>query len=220
MKKMALLVLFILSACAGRPDGPRIALKANPSAIIAADLGFNRLAQEKGQWTAFRQTMATGAEMFVPQRASAAEFLKGKTDSASGLKWQPHQVWSSCDGTAGVTHGAWQNAAGLQGSFTTVWWRQSDGSYRWLLDSGMELPQPMKAPELIPAKVASCKGKAGAPISAPAVGADMKQGLSNDQSLMWISTVAPDNARSIEIMLWDGEKHVPVLTDIVPAPKG
>ena len=38
-------------------------LAANPSGFIAAEIAFSRLAQEKGQWTAFRETAAPEAVM-------------------------------------------------------------------------------------------------------------------------------------------------------------
>ena len=91
---------------------------ANPGAVIAAELAFAKLAQVKGQWTAFRSTATKDAVMFVPQMVYAQAFLKDKADPASAVKWQPHQVWSSCDGTLAVTRGGWQRADGSTGYFT------------------------------------------------------------------------------------------------------
>ena len=213
--------LLALSACASGPsyNGPQIPLKANPSAVIAAELGFNRLAQEKGQWTAFRETMARDAEMFEPARVRAVEFLKGKADPAKSVTWQPYQVWASCDGSAGVTHGAWQAGSKLNGYFTTVWLRQADGSFKWILDHGVPTEKPSAVPESIIAKTAQCKGTPSVPIAAPPVGADMKLGVSRDQTLQWISTVNADRSRTIMIRSWDGTAFVDVLADIVAAPK-
>ncbi len=192
-------------------------LSANPSAVVSAELGFARLAQEKGQWTAFRNTADRYAEMFVPQRISALSWLKGKADPVHAIKWQPHDVWMSCDGTAGVTHGAWQGIKGTTGYFTTVWLRQPDGSYKWLLDHGAATGKPIPAPEMISAKTATCSGRPNAPIIAPPEGTDMKQGFSHDQSMIWISSVAPDGARVVQIKLWNGTSHVSVLTETLSA---
>ena len=71
------LALSLLSGCAGDPDDIRNRpLGPNPSAFIAAEIGFARLAQDKGQWTAFRETSAPEAVMFVPQRVKARDWLK------------------------------------------------------------------------------------------------------------------------------------------------
>ncbi|MGN6692381.1 MAG: hypothetical protein ACTHJU_15705, partial [Sphingopyxis sp.] len=64
-------------------------LAANPSGFIAAEIAFARLAQDKGQWTAFRETAAPDAVMFVPQRVRAQDWLKSKKDPAEAVKWQP-----------------------------------------------------------------------------------------------------------------------------------
>jgi hypothetical protein len=148
------------SARGGRLDlggpGDRLEFRANPSAVIAAELAFARLAQERGQWTAFLETSTDDAVMFVPQAVGAHEWLRGRANPAQAVTWQPHQVWSSCDGTLAVTKGAWQRPDGTVGYFTTVWSRERDGDYKWVLDQGDGLEQPLAAPELIDGKVAEC----------------------------------------------------------------
>ncbi len=221
MRKYVGIAALVLTSCSSGPsyNGPIIPLKANPSGVIAAELAFNRLAQEKGQWTAFRETMTKDAVMFEPRRVFAADFLKGKADPAKSATWQPYQVWTSCDGSAGVTHGAWQMGKGVQGYFTTVWTRQKDGSFKWVLDHGVPTAKALDTPEMIAAKTADCKGTPSIPISAPPVGADMKVGVSRDQTLNWVSTVNADASRTIQVSTWDGAKFVTVLTDTVAAPK-
>jgi hypothetical protein len=171
MNRAALLAALAGSLVAGcASDGPsargsrldlggpreRDELRANPSAVIAAELAFARLAQEKGQWTAFLQTSTDDAVMFVPQPVNAHGWLRQQTNPAQAVKWQPHQVWSSCDGTLAVTKGAWQRPNGTVGYFTTVWARERDGDYKWVLDQGDVLEQPLAAPELIDGNVAEC----------------------------------------------------------------
>ncbi len=224
MTRTALIIapMLALAACAGGPGpdrGPPLRAVANPSAVVTAELAFARLAQEKGQWTAFRATAAPDAEMFEPLRVKAADWLKGRADPPAAVKWQPHQIWSSCDGSAAVSHGAWQAPDGSTGYFTTVWVRQKDGRYRWLLDSGDALPMPLTAPEMIAARTAECGGKPGVPIAAPLVGADMKQGVARDQTLQWSSTVQPDGSRRIVVQLWNGKSHDIVLDESI-APSG
>lgn len=213
---LALSLGLALAACGGpsRPKGPPLRPIANPGAVVAAEVAFSQLAQEKGQWTAFRATAAPDAEMFVPQRVKALDFLKGKADPPHSVKWQPHLVWSSCDGSIAVTHGAWQRPDST-GYFTTVWARGVDGSYKWILDHGDRLPVALFAPEMITSKVAECSGKPGVPITAPAVGADMKQTVSRDQTLVVSSSVAPDGGRSVTVKLWNGTTHDVVLQEQV-----
>jgi hypothetical protein len=183
---------------------------ANPSAVIAAEIAFAQLAQDKGQWTAFRTTATKDAVMFVPQMAYAQVFLKDKADPVQAVKWQPHQVWSSCDGTLAVTRGAWQRPDGSAGYFTTVWQRQKNGKYKWVLDQGEALPMAMDPPEMIVAKVADCP--AGFRPSQPARIKDFKgslpaldpvhrTGQSLDGTLGWDVSVTPDGARRFVVAM-------------------
>ena len=217
--------LALASCAAGQPDRPRNfePKLANPSAVIAAEIAFNRLAQEKGQWTAFRQTAAKDAVMFAPHPVNAGEWLKGKVDPATSVKWQPHKAFMSCDGKTGVTTGAWQKDA-TQGYFTTVWqWfekgNRGDGEWKWVVDHAAPLSSPRALAEMIETRVASCKGKAPATLNAPAVGAQMKAGYSRDQSLSYAWVVQPDGARTLSVDLWNGSSTDNVILDRVAAPK-
>ncbi|MFM5954605.1 MAG: hypothetical protein ACKOPE_09940 [Novosphingobium sp.] len=200
---------------------------ANPSAVVAAEIAFARLAQEKGQWTAFRTTATKDAVMFVPQMAYAQEFLKDKPDPAQAVKWQPHQVWSSCDGSLGITRGAWQRADGSSGYFTTVWQRQKKGDYKWVLDQGEDLPMPLDPPDMVVAKVADCPagyrpGKAPRPKDfkgkLPALDAVHRAGQSLDGTLDWDVTVTPQGARRFVVTMQADGKRVTVQDLQVEAP--
>jgi hypothetical protein len=201
--------LLLLSGCAGDPDHIRNRpLGPNPSAFIAAEIGFARLAQEKGQWTAFRETAAPEAVMFLPQRVKARDWLKSQKDPAEAVKWQPHAVYVSCDGNSGVTTGAWQKGPAT-GFFTTVWLRDpKSGKINWILDHGDALSAARAAPEFI-----ASKQEAGEE------GDDMSVGLSADQTLSWTSTVRADKSRRVTVRLWDGKTMTNVIDDQVAAPK-
>ena len=219
MKRLLpLLALLTLAACAAGPRGPRIGASANPSAVIAAELGFAQLAQDKGQWTAFRATSTDEAAMFVPLRVNAHDWLKGRADPPVAVKWQPHQVWSSCDGSIAVTHGAWQRPNAV-GYFTTIWQRQKDGSYKWLLDHGDALPFALDPPEMIAGKVAECGPKPGFPLKPPPPpSANWSPGQASDATLVWNAIVEPDGARRVVVSLWNGKAYDVVLDEAVAAP--
>ena len=209
----------MLAGCAGSPDDFRNRpLAANPSAFIAAEIGFARLAQEKGQWTAFRETSHPDAIIFVPERVKARDWLKSQKDPAEAVRWQPHAVYVSCDGNSGVTTGAWQKGP-ANGFFTTVWARDEKGRLSWVLDHGDALATPREAPEFIASKRAVCGSRPAVPIEAAGEGEDMAVGLSADQTLSWTSTVRADKSRRVTIRLWDGKEMATVIDDRVAAPK-
>jgi hypothetical protein len=201
----ALAVSLALTACTAGPGmrGRALPPKANPSAVIAAELAFARLAQEKGQWSAFRQTAAAEAVMFVPQRVRAQDWLKGRTDPATAVKWQPSAVWSSCDGSYAVTQGQWRSA-NSSGGFVTVWQRQGDPrrptGYKWVLDMSVTTEQVTAAADTIAAKVADCGG-AAPPLVLRVTTSDLDSfdGQSTDSTLIWNAVVARNGSRRITV---------------------
>ncbi len=229
---LTLLVLSTAATSTGALAAPRQTLRptANPGAVIAAEIGFAALAQEKGQWTAFRQTAAKGAKMFAPQPVLVDTFLKGRQDPPVAVKWQPHIAWSSCDGSIAVTRGAWQRPDSV-GYFVTVWQRQKDGNYKWVLDQGDALTQPLAEPDAIDGVVADCpapghrgdhkddlRDAKGKLLTGPQLFADPLSAAANDGSLTWTTTVDTAGARDFTLHLRkDGAMRV-VLHVAVKAP--
>ena len=235
LKRLALLLVLAISACApsqgGGPGGPPLRPRADPSAVIAAEIGFSQLAQAKGQWTAFRETAARGAELFVPERVSAEVWLKGRADPTVPVRWQPHAVWSSCDGSHAVTRGAWERP-GSAGRYVTVWQRQKDGQYKWQLDMSLADERAPPMPEMVAARVADC-GKspeqraslaaiaAAVPASAGAYDASSKPigslGIADDATLGWESR-AEMGDRRFKLLLWNGKEFETVIDTSALAP--
>ena len=214
-RAFAFTLLVALTVCAGAGEARRQRLRptANPSAVVAAELAFARMAQEKGQWAAFRQFAADDALMFTPQPTQAKAWLKGRAEPPVAVKWQPYEVWMSCDGSLAVTKGAWQRPNGV-GYFTTVWQRQKNGDYKWVLDQGDALVQPLPEPEMIAGQVADCSKPS--PPDIPAA-AGRTVGWSNDGTLQWIVEVKPDNSRSFKVHRWTGSGYEEALRSDVAA---
>ncbi|WP_232332907.1 hypothetical protein [Novosphingobium aquimarinum] len=224
-----------LAACAGGqsgrqrlPRGPlRDATFGSPGAIVAAELAFNRLAREKGQWTAFRETADKDAVMFVPQPVDAREWLKGRENPPAPVSWQPYETWVSCDGTLGASKGAWQRPDGSVGYFTTVWRRQRSGEYRWVLDQGDDLAAPLPAPEMLAGQIAECPpGRGPADLRQrdseqknPQVAMD-GTGRSDDGTLEYTWQTAPDLSRTVTVRMRKGGELREVMRSSVAAPAG
>jgi hypothetical protein len=199
---------------------------AAPSAVDA-ERAFADRAQTDGLWTAFRATAASSAAMFVPHHVDAQTWLKDRKDPLLGYMWWPAQAYVSCDGTVAATTGPSVHGA-TRGYFTTVWARQSDGSWKWLLDHGDRLASPRPAGEKPMVRRAACP-RGGGPgqwvvttaangRSAGIGGGGVRtEGLSGDGSLKWSSQTQDDGSRRIEVLLWEGRRHVPVIVDEVAA---
>ncbi|MCJ2179348.1 hypothetical protein [Novosphingobium album (ex Hu et al. 2023)] len=196
---------------------------ANPSALIAAEIAFARMAREKGQWTAFDKFADDEAVMFVPQPVMAKDWLKSQKDPAQPVQWEPYQVWMSCDGTLGVTKGEWHRPDGSVGYFTTIWKQQKKGDYRWVLDQGDTLTQSLEKPDWLSAVVADCPKRRGGPSSSKA-GQEPERlreagmdggGQSDDGTLTWTYHVTAGNARTLSVSLSKGGEMTEVLSSSV-----
>ena len=164
MKRLIPLVLLSLTvpalaqpvpeAAQGRPQRAY----ANPSALIAADIGLARLAREKGQSTAMRETADEAAELLEGGRALAKTALKDRKDPAKADQWAPHFAWISCDGSAGLTFGSLQSPDESHGEYLTVWQRQIKGKvdWKWVLRDVQALPARLRDPDWAEGKVADC----------------------------------------------------------------
>lgn len=141
----------------GGPGRPQRAY-ANPSALIAADIAFARLAREKGLWTAFRETAAETAEMFDGKRVPAKDLLKDRKDPAEPFQWAPRAAWIACDGSAGLTIGGASYPGGGNGEYVTVWERQFKGKqpWKWALDDGIRLAKALPELDWVQGTVADC----------------------------------------------------------------
>jgi hypothetical protein len=228
MKKtlIASLALLALAACAQNAPPPEPIVErggkpyqftASPGDIVALEIAFNRMAQDKGQWTAYRTYADKSAEMFVPERVMVHDWLKGRADPSQSVSWQVSKVMMSCDGKFAATTGSAAMPDGSPAVYTTIWAKSLDGRWRWVLDSGYAVDVARAVSDPVATRIASCSGKANAPLTAPNVGDDMKVGLSLDQSLRFISTVRPDGSRRIEVSLWNGTSFDIVIVDEVPA---
>ncbi|HEY0325537.1 MAG TPA: hypothetical protein VGC46_06100 [Allosphingosinicella sp.] len=187
---------------------------------IDAERAFAADAQKSGQWTAFRKWSAPEAIMFVPQASNAHEFLKNLKDPPTAVFWWPGRSYVSCDGKTAINTGPWVRQWGKSvGYFTTVWQRQADGSWKWLLDHGDALEKPRAEGGDIKAQQAACPRIPVPPVPQREVPANVKHsaGSSKDGTLNWGWTVRPDGSRSFFAMMWDGREHKHVIDDRVKA---
>ena len=237
----ALLLGLLAASCASqgpRDRGPRPFAKpeANPSAVVAAELRFARLAQEKGQWTAFRETATDDAVMLQPGPVNAQEWLKDKADPTTAVDWQPHKIYISCDGTLAASTGAWQGASGATGYFVTVWQKQHDATprerrngedWKWVFDHGEALDKPLAEPDFVETEVANCDSKkvmpkAPTPSSTDAVKQVQSRwsgGRSADDSLVWAATITSDGTRKMWVGLMKDDGYEKVIDKQFPAAK-
>src|SRR5690606_20236415 len=159
---------FLLAACAAlalaggasgpqrQPmgDGARALLRASPSAVIAAEMAFARMAREQGTWTAFRYYAASDALRPSPGWTNVHQSLSGAADPAQPIVRAPDAVWMSCDGSVAASTGEAALSDGRPSRLLTHWQRQGNGEYRWVLDQGFDSEGIEKTSDMIAGKTA------------------------------------------------------------------
>lgn len=213
-----------LSACA-RPfgSGNDFELKkptANPSAVVAAESAFNRLAREEGLWTAFREQAAEDAIMLTPEPVDAETWLKGRADPELAPQWEPEAIYMSCDARTAASTGGFvsetESGEMLQGKFTTIWQRRYEvraakADWKFLFDHGVSRPPVREKPDFVQTRVASCNG------AVPQNVAQTNARYSRDQTLKWEWDVRPDTSRKVTVSLWNGSAYEAVIIDDMEA---
>lgn len=200
-------VALTLAACAAGPRDRYSRLlpdKANPTEVVATEIAFARAAQEDGQWSAFRDYSTDDAVMFVPGQVNAHEWLGGRENPANAVRWQVHEVWSSCDGSLAVSRGAAQWPNGAAGDFLTVWQRQRAGNYRWVADMGQLRETALAEPDFIRTTVAECDPQVPEDrrIASSEIPAAIT-GQSRDGTLQY-RIVQPEGGQVVKLALWNG----------------
>ena len=187
--------LFLLSLCA-----PAAALAGSDAApVVAAERAFAAMAQEKGISAAFKTFAADDGILLVPEPTPARPHLETLGDAPGSLRWWPVYAGIAQSGDLGFTTGPFVSDDGRtkgQGWFFTIWKRQPDGRWRWLIDHGT----PTAAPSAIGSDspfvslAPGTAGGAGAAAELDAVEAKLNSALAGDAHTA-LEAVLADDAR-------------------------
>ncbi|WP_353226383.1 hypothetical protein [Novosphingobium sp.] len=211
----------------------------NPAALVASDSALAHLARDKGANAALGLNADDAGVLFAPARTPARTWLKSHDAAAQFVNRQTASVWVACDGSAGISAGLWGRDGAAAGWFAVVWKRQKKGGYKWLLADAAPLAPLPRSSDFITGKVAECPSRLAradgdgpppkkpavvmlpplpAAIPAPIAGGDSVDGRSDDGSLVWRSTVAPDGARHLIAWTFHDGAMQAVLDRATPAP--
>lgn len=211
------LSLVAITACTAGPReryGRFLEPTANVAKVVATELAFARAAREEGQWTAFAEYAADGGLLFGRNGAIEAKpWLAEQENPPAAVAWEPHRVWSSCDGSLAVTQGGFRDPAGQVGTFNTVWQRQRDGEYRWVFDFGYPQREAPSKPEMIASQIANCDVQLKEPTRAG--GATLS--TSRDGSLAWSHHFVGEGERHYDVWIASKDGWQQVVDVEIPA---
>ena len=122
--------------------------------MVKTEQAFSKMAEEKNTRDAFLAFIADDGLLFRPFAVHGKKWMlqhpapPPKDDKKPLLAWQPSYAGMAASGDMGFTTGPWEAKADIKdekpaayGHFMTVWKKQADGSWKFVVDLGISHPQ-------------------------------------------------------------------------------
>ncbi|MEO6612401.1 MAG: DUF4440 domain-containing protein [Chitinophagaceae bacterium] len=150
--------LFLYSGCTLKKK-ESVDLGKVKNEVISADIAFSKLSADSGYQKAFVAYAAENMVRLNPRQSATfgrnqliEEFKKdtGSPADAPTLTWKPLHVEVADAGDFASAFGDWEIRTRLPGNkdtilygnYITVWKKQSDGTWKFILDGGNPTPGP------------------------------------------------------------------------------
>ena len=128
--------------------------KNDPSALIATDKAFSQMSVDKGLNTAFiayaadSVTKLRDGDFPITSKNEMIGIYRKRVDTGMILKWVPVKAEISQSNDLGYTFGNWElylksKDTTIYGNYVSIWKKQSDGSWKYVLDAGSNSPKPL-----------------------------------------------------------------------------
>ena len=141
LMRAVLLSAFALAACARAPGSDK-ATPPTPEPVVAAERAFAQDGYDLGFKVSFLKWSADDAIVFQPGPVNAHETISKAPDlelsaPRQHLIWWPLWAGIAKSGDLGFTTGPAAIDDKRFGHYFTVWKKQADGSWKWVIDAGV-----------------------------------------------------------------------------------
>jgi ketosteroid isomerase-like protein len=151
---LILLLCLLAAPFAVRAAEPTAADAAR--AMVESERKFYQTGQEKGTRAAFLAFLANDAIVFRPGPVNGQESWGKRPENGFDLIWEPTFAAIARSADFGYTTGPAKWRANKKeekflgyGQFVSIWKKQKDGSWKVMLDCGIENPEPTGKPEAL-----------------------------------------------------------------------
>jgi ketosteroid isomerase-like protein len=145
-KALTILASLILMGCCHEQ-------KADPSILIATDKAFSQMSVEKGLNAAFiyyaddSVVKVRDGNFPLVGKDTMARIYLSRPDSGMILRWKPVKAEVSQSDDLGYTFGDWElylkaKDTTMYGNYISIWKKQPDGTWKYVLDAGSNTPKP------------------------------------------------------------------------------
>jgi ketosteroid isomerase-like protein len=149
MKRFFLpLLLFCLLSRGGLAQQP----EGGPDlkTLVNTERAFSKTSEAKGMRDAFLAYLADDGILFRPNPVSGKKWWLERPPAEGLLTWEPIFADVSRAGDLGYTTGPWEfrekgpdDTEVAHGNFVTVWKKQADGTWKFVIDLGISNPPPV-----------------------------------------------------------------------------
>ncbi|MCX6266880.1 MAG: hypothetical protein NTW16_05910 [Bacteroidetes bacterium] len=144
--KVFLSAILILAGCCH--DGEK-----DVSSLLETDKSFSQMSIAKGLNAAFIFYAADSVVKMrdgnfpITGKVEMAAIYNSRPDSGMILRWTPVKAEISLSQDLGYTFGDWElyiknSDTTLYGNYLSIWKKQSDGTWKYVLDTGCNTPKP------------------------------------------------------------------------------
>lgn len=120
--------------------------------MVKTEQAFSKMAEERNTREAFMAFIADDGLLFRPGAVNGKKWMiehpVPPSDKKPLLAWQPAFAGMAASGDMGFTTGPWEFKGDIKdekpsgyGHFMTVWKKQADGSWKFVVDLGISHPQ-------------------------------------------------------------------------------
>jgi ketosteroid isomerase-like protein len=138
-----IIILIVILSCSKNSKNRNIGI------LSLTDKEFSEMSVKEGMYKAFLSYIAEDGVILrdnsYPSRGREAlkERFTGKSDTSFVLSWEPLYEKISESGDIGYTYGIYTNKVRStgeisKGTYLTIWQKQADGTWKFVLDTGTE----------------------------------------------------------------------------------
>ena len=121
---------------------------AKKESLLQADKDFSALSATKGLRKAYLDNIDSNGVLLRPNElpiagADAVDFIIGLKDTGFSMSWKPSNAQVAASGELGYTFGVYEIKSSvidtsLFGTYVTIWKKQPDGKWKFVLQSNNE----------------------------------------------------------------------------------
>jgi ketosteroid isomerase-like protein len=149
--KARILLSILTLAFTVSPQTPATQTQTPLQQMVQTEQAFSRMAAEKSARDAFMAFIADDGLLFRPTAVNGKQWMREHPVPASDknplLAWQPAFAVMSAAGDLGFTTGPWEFKTDVKdekpsgyGHFVTLWKKQPDGTWKFVVDLGISHP--------------------------------------------------------------------------------